>query len=276
MEIKPLNDSATIKFSIAETSVKSLQAPVKEKTDKEGIIPNSIYKVIRWEIFRQRFTLVFSSLIFLAMGIMISLYASKAINAGWASYIIPVTIATLSLLKLLLTLQEFAWLRKAVRQYKDDLRVNLGVSSTPHFVSKIYIGLHRKQIAHNWLTFTLLFYGGILTVLLWLLKDVSWWIFEFDKWIHSLFSNPDLMSWLFTAALIIIVVAHIVFMIQRRARILDIDAYYGHSITPESETSIIKQERNKFYRRLFITSVIIVLIIPLVIKLILRIIRLKK
>lgn len=276
MEIKPLNDSTTIKFSIAETSVKSLQAPAKEKTDKEGIIPNSIYKVIRWEVFRQRFTMIFSSIILIVMIIMVSLYASDAIHVGWASYIIPITVSTFSLLKFLKTLQEFTWLRKAVRLYKEGLRVNLGTSSTPPFISRIYVELHRKQIAHNWLTFTLLFYGGILTVLLWLLKDVSWWIFEFKKWIHSLFSNPDLMSWLFTAALIIIVVAHIVFMIQRRARILDINAYYGQSITPESEISVIKQERNKFYRRLFIVSVIVILIIPLVIKLILRIIRLKK
>lgn len=276
MEIKPLNDSTTIKFNIAETSVKTLQAPAKIKTDKEGIIPNSLYKVIRWEVFRQRFTMIFSSMIFVAMTIMISLYASKTIHTGWASYIIPATALLFSMLKLFKTIQEFFWLRKAVRIYKEGLKVDLGTNSTPPFITRIYTELFRKQVAHNWLTFTLLFYGGILTVLLWLLKDVSWWIFEFKKWIHSLFSNPDLMSWLFTAALIVIVVAHIVFMIQRRARILDINAYFGQNITPESEISIIKQERNKMYRRIFIMSVLIILVIPLAIKLILRIIKRKK
>ncbi len=274
MNIKPLNDTATVKLNISEVSVKSLQTP-KLRTDKDDIIPNGIYKVIRWEIFRQRFTLAFSSALLIAMIILISLYAT-IFAAGWAGYIIPAIVTIFTLFKFLKTLQEFGWLGKATRIYREDLKVDLGTSTTPPFISRIYIELHKKQITHNWLTFALLFYGGLLTILLWWLKDVSWWIFEFKQWIHSLFSNPTLMSWLFTAALIIIVVMHIIFMIQRRSRILDINAYFGQNITPESEISVIRQERNKFYRRIFIVSVIVILVIPLVVKMILRLIRIKK
>lgn len=275
MNIKPLNDTATIKLNISEVSVKTLQAPARIKSDKDEIIPNGIYKVIRWEIFRQRFTLIFSSSLLIAMAVLISLYATTW-SSGWASYIIPIVVTLFSMFKFLKTLQEFFWLKKSVRIYKEDLRVDLGTGTTPPFISRIYVELHKKQIAHNWLTFTLLFYGGIFTILLWWLKDVSWWIFEFKEWIHALFSNPTLMTWLFTAALIVIAVMHVVFMVQRRARTLDINAYFGQNITPEAELSVIRQERNKFYRRLFITSVIVILIIPLVVKLILRLVRYKK
>lgn len=47
MNIKPLNDTATIKLNISEVSVKTLQAPARIKSDKDEIIPNGIYKVIR-------------------------------------------------------------------------------------------------------------------------------------------------------------------------------------------------------------------------------------
>lgn len=272
MNIRPMNDTATLKLNISEIQTRTLATP-KIAIDKSGVIPNGIYKVIRWEKFRQRFTMIFSALLLTAMIILISLYAT-VFESKWVSYIIPVIVGVGSAWKLLATSLEFKWLRKSIETYKEDIRI--GLTSTPPFISRLYLSLHKKQVAHNWLTFALLFYGGIFTLLLWWLKDVSWWIFEFKTWIHSLFANPTLMMWLFTSALLLIAVMHIVFAIQRKSRILDINAYFGQGIIPESEIETIKQAKNKMYRRLFIVSVMILLIIPLVVKLILKLVRLKK
>lgn len=272
MNIRPLNDTATLKINISEIQTRSLATP-KVSMDKTGVIPNGIFKVIRWEKFRQRFTLTFSALLLVSMIILITLYA-MVFDSKWVSYIIPGVVALAAAWKLMATTLEFKWLKKSVETYKEDIRI--GLTSTPPFISRLYIGLHKKQVAHNWLTFVLVFYGGIFTILLWWLKDVSWWIFEFKIWIHSLFSNPSLMMWLFTSALVVIVIMHIIFAIQRKSRMLDINAYFGQGIIPESEIETIKQAKNKMYRRLFIVSIMILLIIPLVVKLILRLIRMKK
>lgn len=151
----------------------------------------------------------------------------------------------------------------------------MGLTSTPQFLARMYKGLHRKQISHNWFTMSVIFYGGISTLLLWWLKDTSWWIFDFKSWISSLFASPDLMAWIFTISLIVAIGIHILFAINRKKRILDLDSYFGEALMSESDIQSIKTSMNKMYRRLFIISLMVLLIIPIVVKFVLKMIRKK-
>lgn len=269
MDIKPKFDTGTIQFNLP---VKKQSLSTKVVKDPNGVISNGIYKVIRWESLRQIITLSLSGAVFLAMGILIGLYAG-VYHTAWISFVVPCAVALLSGYKAVVTLVERGWLRKAVDKYKEDLKI--GLTSTPPFIARLYVDIHKKQIGHNWLTFFLLLNGGIITVLLWWLKDAHWWIFKFDEWIHSMFANPTLMSWIFTIALISIAALHIVMAIQRKKRILDIDAYFGSNIVPMADLEQIKATKNKTYRNLFIWYVMIVVIIPILIKLIIKVLRRK-
>lgn len=270
MEIKPKFDTSTIKIS---QPIRHSTLPQKIARDPSGVISNGIYKVIRWERLRQMIVLFFALAIALACSILIILY-DTLYHSNWSSYIFPIIILAISVYKIIISLIEMRALKKAVTRYRADLAV--GVSHHPPFIVKIYRSLHVKQVVHNWLTFFLILHGGLLTLILWGLKDVSWWIFEFDKWIEAIFYNPDLMQWIFTIAIIVIALIHVVFTIQRKKRVLDIDAYFGETIISISDIEEIKKQYNKLCRRLFIGYILVILVIPLLVKWILKFIRRKK
>ena len=263
MEIKPMYDN-TIKMNV--TSIK-LEAPTKMKADKDRTIPNGIYKVIRWERIRQWFTIGLNISIVTAAIILTILYAT-VLDVSWIAYSVPIILFLLSGWKLLTTLFERGRLNRSVERYKEDLRI--GLDTTPPFIANLYMSLHTKQVAHNWLTMFTLFYGGIATLLLWWLKDVSWWIFDFKSWIEGMFSNPTTMAWLFTTLLLTVSVLHIVFAIQRNKRIQEINSYFGTAIASTSDIETMKQSKNKMYRRLFIISIMVVLVIPILVRFILK------
>ena len=260
MEIKPMFDN-TIKMNVTQIKLDEVKvAPVV----KQDTIPNGILKVIKWEVARQLFTIGLNSLLILGSIILAVLYATDVFNVSWIAYSIPITVFILSSWKLLTTLIERSRLLKDVQRYREDLKV--GLNSTPPFISRMYMNLYSKQVAHNWLTITILFYGGISTMLLWWLKDVSWWIFDFRSWISDIFSNPTLMAWMFTILLIAVAVIHIIFAVQRNKRILEINSFFGKEIATASDVEAMKTARNKTYRRLFIISIMIVLIIPILVR----------
>ena len=270
MNIKPMFEQDTVTFATPVAQVKSLETT--STVDKEGKIPNGIFKVIHWEKRRQLLTMILSGAIALFASILIAIYATKW-DGSWARYILPGLLLVSAGYKLLTTNIERSGLKRAVDRYREDL--NIGIDSTPPFIAKLYLELNKKQVRHNWMTFFMMFYLGGLTVLLWWLKDFHWWIFKFDVWIRHWFRNPELMSWLFTIALISIVVIYLYMTIQRKKRVLEIDAYFGSQIMKPSELAIIKQGMNKFYRRSFILSVMIILLIPIFVKIVLRLLRKK-
>lgn len=263
MEIKPMFDQ-TIKMNIQSISLDKVSHKRKEE---DNSIPNGIYRVIRWERIRQWVTTGINISIILGMIILISIYASQD-NVKWSAYIIPVVTLLLSVWKLFITLIEKSSLNNDVIRYREDLKHNL--TSTPPFIARMYRSLYIKQVSHNWLTIFIMFYGGIATLLLWWLKDVSWWIFDFKTWIQDLFESPTTMAWIFTITLIAVAVIHIIFAIQRKKRIVDIDSYFGQSLESPGNIIAIKSEKNKAYRRIFIFSLMILLVIPVVVRFILR------
>ena len=268
MDIKPMYDN-TIKMSVTNIKLESTKIDSKRK---DNTIPNGIYGVIRWEKIRQLFTIILNLAFLLIASTLMILY-STTMTVSWFAYVIPILISLLSLWKMLITLFERSRILKDISRYKEDL--NIGLESTPPFISRLYMQLHQKQVSHNWFTIFILFYGGIATILLWWLKDISWWIFDFSSWIQDMFSSPITMAWLFTSLLIGVSLLHIIFAIQRKKRILDINSYFGGSIATSTDIETMKQSRNKMYRRLFIISIMIILIIPIVARFVLKFIKRK-
>ena len=272
MKIKPLYETQTIKLINPVIKESQSLQKAKNKFDKYGNIPNGIAKVLHWEKIRQTLTLTFCGLILLGMIFLIILYLN-ILNSGWQSMIIPSLVSVGLIYKIFMTTLEKKYLNNSIKRYSEDLQV--GITSTPGFIAKMYKALIQKQIRHNWFTFFIMFYGGIITLLLWWLKDYSWWIFRFDKWIHSWFANPDLMTWIFSISLLAVIIIHMVLAVQRKRRMLEIDYYFGSTIMPQTDIDSFKSTENKMFRRIFIISLMIFLLIPICIKLINKILRKK-
>ncbi|MCK5867198.1 MAG: hypothetical protein KAG14_02250 [Mycoplasmataceae bacterium] len=270
MEIRPMYEN-TIKMSVTNIKLETMKQ-TKEKNDLYKEIPNGILKVIKWEFLRQWITIAITFILIVSMIVLISVY-STITHVSWTGYVIPSTTLILSTWKILITISEKKRMNKDIVRYKENIR--MGLTSTPQFLVNMYKTLHRKQISHNWFTMTVIFYGGISTLLLWWLKDTTWWIFDFKSWISSWFASPDLMAWIFTISLIVVIVIHAIFAINRKKRILDLDSYFGEPLMNETDLQSLKVTLNKTYRRLFIFSIMILMIIPMVIKFVFKMIRKK-
>lgn len=274
MQLQPLftNETNTIKVSVAKPREIKLIKEEKVTTDPKGVISSGIYKVINWEKNRLRFVFAILSILTIANAIFVSVYSTQfAGSTKWQAYILPVVVQLLVIYKSLISVFELTSLNKSIDRYREDLRFDL--ASLPAFINKMYFNLYSRQVTHNWFTFFIVFYGSIFTLVFWWLKDVDWWILTFDKWIESTFGNPDLMVWVFSISLIGLLFFHITFVIHRKRRILEMDAYFGGQLAPVTEISKMQKEKNKFFRRLFIFSVLVILVIPILIKLILRYIK---
>lgn len=264
MELKPLYATGNIKIV---PGIKEVKLESKIVRDPSSIIPSGIYKVIHWEKWRQRFVSLINLIALITSIIMMALY-STILPVSWVGFVLPIIVVIISSIKLTSTISEMMWLKNSVDHYKQDIKI--GLTSTPPFIAKLYFKLHKKQVASNWATIFILFYVGLLTLILWGLKDVSWWIFQFDVWIKDVFYSPTVMEYLFAAIMISSVLIQITLTIQRKKRIDEIESYFGGSLTSPTDIYNMKTERNKFYRRIFVASIMVLLIIPVLIRWILR------
>ena len=272
MELKPLNDTGTIKIiSSSKENIKLLDK--KEVVDPNREIPSGIYKVIKWEKMKLLWISIISGAINFGLTILLIVFAT-ATKPSWLSYSVPIIVWVASFYKMFVTIFELSSMKKAIIKYREDLKFEL--NSIPPFISKMYISFYKKQVSHNWLTFSIIFYLGIFTLLLWWLKDFSWWIFKMDLLIAKVFKDPDKMVVILSAILIVVAVVHILFTILRKKRIMDINAFFGGQIASHSDLETIKSLRNKFYRRIFLASVMTILIIPLFIRFVLKRFKLDK
>ncbi len=261
MNLKPINKNDTITFVNTSTFTKT---DISEKhiiKDPEGKIPTGIYGVIRWERVRQIITMFLSG-IFLLTSIILILLDYFIWDVGPLTYVPPVLLGLLSLHRFAMSSIEFSGMNRAIKRYRQDIKV--GLTSTPPFISKLYMSLHKKQVAHNWITFSLLFYGGLTTIILWWLKDVNWWVLNFKLWIHNLMGNPTLIATIMAITLLAVSILHIIFAVQRRKRINDMNLYFGEELAPLSQIEEVKAIRNKAYRRMFIFSVLVILVLPII------------
>lgn len=264
MEIKPIYNTGTITFVENPNKISAVKINSTYKKDPKGIIPNGIYKVFKHENTRYIFVFVLSFLLFLSQVIMISVL--PVLKWGWFWYIPTSVIGLASLGKLIYSFIEYRGLKNAISVYRDDLVS--GLKTTPPFISDIYIKLYKKQVTHNWITITILFYGAIIVLIFWWLKDVNWWVFDFKKWISDLGPAPENLAIYMIVGLIGVMVVHIWFTIFRKKRILDIQSFFGNEVISQLEIHKTIDAMNKAYRRIFFLSILIILIIPIIVKVI--------
>ncbi|MGL6125179.1 MAG: MSC_0882 family membrane protein [Metamycoplasmataceae bacterium] len=273
MQIKPIYDTGTVTFIENPSKINSIKISSNFKQDPKGVIPNGIYKVFRHENSRFLFVFILGSVILLSQIILISLIAT-VLNWGWFWYIPTTVVGISSIAKLIYNFIEYRGLKNSVNVYRDDLAS--GLKTTPPFISNIYIKLYKKQVTHNWITIAVLFYGSIIVLLFWWLKDVSWWIFDFKLWISELGPQPNDLVIYIIIGLIGLMCVHIWFTIFRKKRIIDIQSFFGNEVISQIEIQKIVSDMNKSYRRIFFLSILVVLVIPIIVRLILNKIRSKK
>lgn len=285
MKIKPTFDTSEAFFNSQlknEPNVVKLET-IKYKEEDE-IIPNGIFHVFHSQKRIYVFLIILMSIIFLASAGIILVFAFDVLkkigiwneDIRWGYYIIPSVIALTSFIKLTFCILE----KSALKQSETIYRINLqrGERHTPGFIVTMYKSLILKQINHNWFTIFVLFYGSLFTLVFWALKDQIWAIngLEIINWyevIRASFPNPEWMTYVFIAILGIIVLFHIVFLIYRKKRIMDIESFFGHEIISSESIELAKTQRNKTYFRLFIISILVFLVIPFLIYFIIKLLR---
>lgn len=261
MEIKPLNDNTIV--------IKKSKIQFKSSKNKKinSLIPKGMQKIIKNEKLKQ-FLLISMTTIFSLVLVIYIMFLGLFYKSGWASYIFPIIILLTFLYKLFKTLIDIRAFNQQILKYEEDLK--LDSSYTPSFLASIYKNSIQNQVIHNWLTFTIVFYGLILTLLIWIFKDISWWILDFKNWIKSLLVDPSLWIIILSISMICVFVLHLIFAIQRNKKKQDIKLYFGQDTALLSNEIEIKTNLNKSIKRLFILKLMIILIFPIIIFLILK------
>ncbi len=273
MQIKPIYNTGTITFVENPSKINAIKINSNYKQDPLGVIPNGIYKVFKHENTRFLFVFILCFAILISQIIIISLI-SNVLKWGWFWYIPTSVIAIVSLAKLIYNFIEYRGLKNAVKVYRDDL--GSGLKTTPPFISNIYIKLYKKQVTHNWITISILFYGTIFVLIFWWLKDVNWWVFNFEQWIKDLGPAPENLAIYIIIGLIGLMVVHIWFTIFRKKRIIDIQSFFGNEVISQIEIQKITADMNKAYRKIFFLSVLSILVVPIIVKVIINKVRSKK
>lgn len=261
MNLKPIYDTGTITFIESPKNINLKKIDSSFVKDPKGIIPNGIYKVFRHEKHKHFFLLFLNFSIITSLSIILSLFLTvykKEIHWFWFC---PVLVGlVLSLVKFIYVALDAKHLSASIKMYRESLIA--GSKLTPPFISNIYIKLFKKQIRQNWIVIAFIFYGTLITLLFWWLKDVDWWIFHFKNWIKTLTKNPETIGAIMVSILIFVLFLHIYFMIYRKKRIIDIQSFFGNEVISQVEIDAIVNQLNKTYKKMFFISVLVILIFP--------------
>lgn len=266
LDIKPIYNSGTISFVAKPATSSNTKLKSKIIKDPKGIIPNGIYKVFEYEKRRQIITAFLSFIVSIGFSVILALLIVKILDYHWLIYVPVVFFLALSLIKTILCLIDYSTLKKSIIFYRESLMRNSKI--TPPFISKLYLKLNLQQVHHNWFTIATLFYGSLVLIIFWWLKDVNWWVFDFKKWIHDLGPNPINICYISFGVLGLILLSYIVLTIFRKKRIIDIQAFFGNEVISQVEIDKMTMERNKGLRRIFFLSILFILILPIIIRII--------
>ncbi|BAP39484.1 MSC_0882 family membrane protein [Metamycoplasma canadense] len=292
MDIKPIisgEKEDNKKFSIKrdetnnmenlEIKTKSLPSNVKKTLDPYGVIPNGIFKVFVAEKRIKKFNILFFITIFFVSLTTSLLFAfapslfQKFLKDGqtkivWGWYIIPSILGVLSFIALIFDAIELNGIRRSVEYYREQ--INQGISFTPPFVINLYEKLMRKQVRRTWLVVAIIFYLGLFTLTFWGLKDKKWGALDFNKWIHSSFSNPDLIVYVLCCIILGVLVLFIIGSISRKKRMVDIQMFFGNEVMNYNELAKERSNAHKYWSKVFFISVLVSLVLPIIILLIVK------
>ena len=270
----------TVANRLAYETLQTKALSTKDKSrlkDPQGIIPNGIYKVFSLEKSVKLASIITSLIIFLISGILIALFATSPslfINTAnnekikWGWYIIPSIAIVLTFYLMTIELIELIGISRSVIAYRDSIK--LGAISTPPFITLLYRKLILKQVRRTWLVVAIIFYVGIFTLIFWGLKDVKWKHLDFKKWIHNSFPNPELVIYILCAIMAAVLALHISFTIFRKKRTVDIQSFFGNEVMDYNELQEKKSKAHKFYAKIFLISILLILVLPFIIYIILK------
>ncbi|MCU4117406.1 hypothetical protein N8G13_02975 [Mycoplasma zalophi] len=291
MQLKPWNqehknqndDSQhTATMSINNTIENKSFASTKTK-DPEGIIPNSIMRIYNWENLSKIINILISSVLLVASSILIILLALKPTlfkleKTPWIWYVLIGVFMLFVLWKWINDVIEFSSLKRSIKDYRETILRQ--EKTTPAFIGILYRKLVLRQTSHNWITIATVFYFGIFTLIFWAIKDSQWiqygdlvhkdtnnpaFVLDFKTWINNSFPNPINWVYLFTGIIFLIVLIHIVWAILRKVRITNIRDSFGLETEIIQKIQEEKAKQNRFYAKIFLISILLVLILPFII-----------
>ncbi|WP_373436494.1 MSC_0882 family membrane protein [Metamycoplasma equirhinis] len=230
------------------------------------------------KIFKQELSFISAILIINTLLILISItsilflkYApilfATTTKIPWGLYLIPSLIICFNLYFLIIKLIYFFAIKKALLLYKQD-----------HFVSPLISLIYQKlvfnQVKRFWFTIAFLFYGSLIALIFYFLKGVEWKFFKFKEWFVIAFKNPNLVFYFLTNLLILNLLIYIILTIVNKKRTADIQVFYRNEINLQNIENN-KSKLNKTLAKIFIFSILTILIAPLITYLIARKIRKK-
>lgn len=270
----------TVANRLAYETLQTKALSTKDKNrlkDPQGIIPNGIYKVFSLEKSVKLASIISSLIIFIISAIFNilfitspSLFINTANNEKikWGWYIIPSIAIVLTFYLMTIELIELIGISRSVVAYRDSIK--LGAISTPPFITLLYRKLILKQVRRTWLVVAIIFYVGIFTLIFWGLKDVKWKHLDFKKWIHNSFPNPELVIYILCGIMAAVLALHISFTIFRKKRTVDIQSFFGNEVMDYNELQEKKSKAHKFYAKIFLISILLILVLPFIIYIILK------
>lgn len=270
----------TVANRLAYETLQTKALSTKDKNrlkDPQGIIPNGIYKVFSLEKSVKLASIISSLIIFIISAIFITLFITSPslfINIAnnekikWGWYIIPSIAIVLTFYLMTIELIELIGISRSVVAYRDSIK--LGAISTPPFITLLYRKLILKQVRRTWLVVAIIFYVGIFTLIFWGLKDVKWKHLDFKKWIHNSFPNPELVIYILCGIMAAVLALHISFTIFRKKRTIDIQSFFGNEVMDYNELQEKKSKAHKFYAKIFLISILLILVLPFIIYIILK------
>ena len=273
-------NTETVANRLAYETLQTKALSTKDKNrlkDPQGIIPNGIYKVFSLEKSVKLASIVSSLIIFIISAIFITLFITSPslfINIAnnekikWGWYIIPSIAIVLTFYLMTIELIELIGISRSVVAYRDSIK--LGAISTPPFITLLYRKLILKQVRRTWLVVAIIFYVGIFTLIFWGLKDVKWKHLDFKKWIHNSFPNPELVIYILCGIMATVLALHISFTIFRKKRTVDIQSFFGNEVMDYNELQERKSKAHKFYAKIFLISILLILVLPFIIYIILK------
>ena len=273
-------NTETVANRLAYETLQTKALSTKDKNrlkDPQGIIPNGIYKVFSLEKSVKLASIISSLIIFIISAIFItlfitspSLFINTTINEKikWGWYIIPSIAIVLTFYLMTIELIELIGISRSVVAYRDSIK--LGAISTPPFITLLYRKLILKQVRRTWLVVAIIFYVGIFTLIFWGLKDVKWKHLDFKKWIHNSFPNPELVIYILCGIMAAVLALHISFTIFRKKRTVDIQSFFGNEVMDYNELQEKKSKAHKFYAKIFLISILLILVLPFIIYIILK------
>ena len=268
MRLVPINDqSQTETFTIEREKFRQKELKKISINDPQQIIPSGMYAIIVSHKKSIIFAISFYSSVFISL-IGLLAYFGVFLHTGWFVYIFPIAASLIFAYKLILLILEYNSFNKWISRYREDIQYEL--TSAPQFLDTIYVKLLKNQVTHNWISFISLFYLSIFTLTLWGLQEKSWWIFHFNVWIKDIFKDPKLIIILLVVTIFIICITYVYCSIARKKQQYRIDNFFGGKVVSNSEIIQMKSTLNKAWKRGFILSLIIILVIPFIVKWILK------